>query len=246
MKELDEERVSKEMPALTKEKKQVERVTFDILDAQRVFSVNERGEPNRTKLTIQSVNSKSPNQLLYDALQWFVLKINDISNVLRTMSFISRHKADIDDDDKATWFQSQTQMLNACELDIADESHTIGVVLSAFCKTLFVDATESSSQFQQCMDFMSYNMPHPLKKHIRFRFKLNEKRIDEVYSHLSKEPKLAHPTQHRNRVCSLLLLRACQHITNQLEKMSEHLLSVDSKILGTSYVVQEQDTVEEK
>ena len=108
MKKLNEERTSKDMSSLTDEKKQMERVTFNILDAQRVFSKNERGEPNLTKLTIQSINSKSPNQLLYDALQWFVLKIHDFGNVLRTMSYISKHPADIEENDKATWIQSQT------------------------------------------------------------------------------------------------------------------------------------------
>lgn len=243
MKNLDEERVSKDMPALTPEKLREERITFDIMDAQRVFSVNERGEPNRTQLTIQSINSKSPNQLLYDALQWFVLKMSDLSNVLRTMSYVSKHHADIDEKDKATWFQSRSQMINACELDIANESHTIGAVLSSFCKKIFVDANGTSSKLGQCLDFVSYNMPHPLKKHIRFRFKLNEEKLDEIYSYLSKDPKLAHPTQHRNRVCSLLLLHACQQITERLQKMSDHLRSVDSKIMGTSYIVQERETI---
>lgn len=243
MKKLNEERMSKDMSSLTDEKKQMERVTFNILDAQRVFSKNERGEPNLTKLTIQSINSKSPNQLLYDALQWFVLKIHDFGNVLRTMSYISKHPADIEENDKATWIQSQTQLINACELDVAHETHTLGALMSAFCKHLYVDENTEDTHFAQCLDFMSYNMPHPLKKHIRFRFKLNEEKLASVYSHLSKEPELAHPTQQRNRVCALLLLRVCEHITKQLNKMSEHLQSVDPQILGTSYIVKERESI---
>jgi len=111
---LNEERVSKDMKPMSAERQLKERVSFDILDAQRVYSVNAKGEPNMTQLTIQSINAKTPNQLLYDALQWFVLLLDDFSRVLRSMSYVSKHHADLDHDSKADWIQSQTQMQNAC------------------------------------------------------------------------------------------------------------------------------------
>jgi len=240
---LNEERVSKDMKPMSAERQLKERVSFDILDAQRVYSVNAKGEPNMTQLTIQSINAKTPNQLLYDALQWFVLLLDDFSRVLRSMSYVSKHHADLDHDSKADWIQSQTQMQNACELNVRDETHTLGAVLSTFCKQLFVDADAPQSPLNQCMTFMSYNMPHPLKKCLRFRCKLDEDKVSAVYAHLlPRKPELGHPSQQRNKVCSLLLLHCCDHVKTILQTMSTHLKTTDPQIYGTSYVVEEKET----
>lgn len=243
MSSLNEERVSKDMKPMSAERQLKERVTFDILDAQRVYSVNAKGEPNLTQLTIQSINSKTPNQLLYDAIEWFILLLNDFSRVIREMSYVSKHPADLDHDSKADWVQSQTQMQNACELNVRDETHTLGAVLSTFCKQLFVDADAPKSPLNQCMTFMSYNMPHPLKKCLRFRCKLDEDKVSAVYAHLlPRQPELGHPSQQRNKVCSLLLLHCCDHVKNILQTMSTHLKTTDPQIYGTSYVVEEKQT----
>lgn len=240
---INEERVAKDMKPMTNERQNKERVTFDILDAQRVYSVNVKGEPNRTKLTVQSLNSKSPNQLMYDALVWFVLQLDDFSRVLKSMSYVSKHPADIDYDSKADWVQTQTQMQHACELNVHDETHTLGAVISAFCKQLYVDADAADSPLNQCMTFMSYNMPHPLKQCLRFRCKLNEEKISEVYAHLlPRKPELGNPSQQRNKVCSLLLLHCCDHVKRILQTMAEHLKSVDPQVYGTSYIVEEKET----
>jgi len=128
-------------------------------------------------------------------------------------------------------------------MHVRDETHTLGAVLSTFCKQLFVDADAPQSPLNQCMTFMSYNMPHPLKKCLRFRCKLDEDKVSAVYAHLlPRKPELGHPSQQRNKVCSLLLLHCCDHVKTILQTMSTHLKTTDPQIYGTSYVVEEKET----
>ena len=241
---LNKERDSKGMKPMTSEQEKKEKLVFNTLDAQRAFHINKYGEPNRIKLTIQSINDKVPNQILFDAINWFILKLKDLKHVLHHVPYESVHIKDINTDLKIQWLHNSTQMKYACELCIRDETHTIGNLLSTFCKMLYNDDRNNEAEqkpLRKSLDFVSYNMPHPLKNNIHIRMKLNENNVKAVHNILRPEEKpLKNELQQKNKLCSLILIDCIDHIIeNYLSQMLDNIKLNDNTISTTkSFSVQ--------
>lgn len=238
---LNKERLAKEMAPMNDVQIQKQKDIFKTLDSQRVYYKNKFGDARMIKLTVQSINDKSPNQLLYDAISWFLLKLHDLERCLSSMSYVSKHPKDLDAGEKCEWVQTDVQMLHACELNIRGESHTIGNLLSTFCKLLYVDIDDNdNSSLRDSIDFVSYNMPHPLHNVIRVRMKIKETKMENIFKQLSQGEEIPkHKTHQRNKTCSLLLSHCIDHVrTKYLEPMRQHIATTDSQISGTASFVQ--------
>lgn len=236
---INAERKTKDLKPLTETQMKTERTIFDTLDAQRVFFSNQFGEPNKIKLTIQSINNKSANQLLFDAIQWYILILKDFNEALKNTGYNSVHPKERDDVQKMEWIQSTTQMKNACELDINHDTHTVGNLLSTFCKILYVDENReemiSKNVPKGILDFVSYNMPHPLHNKIRIRMKLNEEKATEAFKILRPdETPLSHVSHQRNKMCSILLSECVEYIiATYLQPLSNLLQERDGSVKDT-------------
>jgi len=153
LEEINVERETKGRTRLSKEETpndyNAQRMIFNTIDKQRYYHTNQYNEPNQIKLTIESVNSKKSNQLLFDAIQWAHLMLDDIYNELNN------------DTTEKIKYSHKESMDRSVNIHFEDYGHTIANILSTCCQQLYMDNRVVSSTIGKCLQFASYRVPHP-------------------------------------------------------------------------------------
>lgn len=150
----DDEVNNRDIDFIVKEKK-----SFDLLDKERVFKINDDNEPNEFKFTIESLGQLPSNVLLYNSLNILKLKLNDI---IRNISIT----------DKVTLTDKIEYQVNTnleWVICVNDENHTLGNLINDYMKR------------HKDLSFSGYKMPHPLKQQIEFYMTLKPKKNFEEY-----------------------------------------------------------------
>lgn len=123
--------------------------TFKINEMERHFYTDKFGNPNRFEFTIESIGIKPTYIILKMALEKLVLKIN---------TFLINLKRALKDQDSPISIKESPTVMNAKDIIIPNETHTLGFLLQSFINNT-----------QKNISHISYNNPHPLKKEILIR-----------------------------------------------------------------------------
>jgi DNA-directed RNA polymerase subunit L/DNA-directed RNA polymerase alpha subunit len=133
------------------------RNSYNLLDAERIYAKNEFGDPERTNFCVESVGNLESNQIVYDALTIIELK----SIILMNM-FIWDEKSNTFKVNQNRIKMNINETNGFVEVQIKNEDHTIGNLISSYLKRLFI---VDKILGEQCT-FATYKMPHPLEEAI--------------------------------------------------------------------------------
>ena len=146
---IEKKNVDRKGNPLTKEEIDKERKSFYILEADRYFHVDERGEPNKFDFTIESEGRIPSHNILIMALDIFK------RNIMRFMD-------DIKDENKVEIFNSDC-IMNSYDIAINDEDYTVGYLLQYYIYKLYQNVEN------QVVKYIASNVPHPLENRLVFR-----------------------------------------------------------------------------
>jgi DNA-directed RNA polymerase subunit L/DNA-directed RNA polymerase alpha subunit len=139
---------------------------FNLLDADRYFMTDKNDNPNVFEFTIESIGSLKSSYILINSI--FIL------NTKITKFMLEFRKAIKSQSDMITIAKSDT-ILNAFDITIQNETHTLGNLLQSYVLELYPE-----------ISFAGYLQPHPLKDHIVLRIGVDDNNIDTVTSILEK------------------------------------------------------------
>ena len=122
--------------------------------------------PNVFEFTIESIGSLKSSYILINSI--FIL------NTKITKFMLEFIKAIKSQSDMITIAKSDT-ILNAFDITIQNETHTLGNLLQSYVLELYPE-----------INFVAYLQPHPLKDYIVLRIGVNDNNIDTVTSILEK------------------------------------------------------------
>lgn len=145
---------------------------FKIANAERYFMTDDNNEANVFSFTIETVGVIKPKDILIDACQILINKLNQFKAELEK-------GINEDKDSKITVVDSPTVM-NAKDIIIENEIHTLGYIIQDY----IVKTTPSEKLL-----FAAYNNPHPLEKKIVLRVAFNDgnhyqQELNRVCDHL--------------------------------------------------------------
>ena len=150
---------------------ELDKKDFDLLDADRLYMTNDKGEPSVYEFSVESVGQFAPNVLITKTFDTLIEKLNNIKLFINheKESKISVSKADFN--------------LESYDFNILDEDDTIGNLLSSY----MVDDDK--------IEFCGYDIPHPLDNKLIIRTSLKqgntmENNIDVFKNNIDKLVKI--------------------------------------------------------
>jgi DNA-directed RNA polymerase alpha subunit len=147
-------------PSLSAE--QVKR-KFIIGEAERHFSLDADGEPDKFSFTVESIGVIPPQEILGRAI-----------NILNDK--LEKFQVELDKKDSVYLDIEETPTsMDAYDITVDSESHTLGFVIQEHANKL-IDDNE--------LLYVGYMNPHPLKKNIKIRVALNNNNVDNVVKQL--------------------------------------------------------------
>jgi len=129
---------------------------FKIANAERYYMTDDNNEANVFSFTIESVGVISPKNILIDACEILISKLNMFKDELE--------KAVNEDKTSKITIEDSPTVMDAKDIIIENESHTLGYILQDY-----IVKTTPSDQLL----FAAYNNPHPLEKKIVLRVAFN-------------------------------------------------------------------------
>ena len=146
---------------------------FECIDRQKMFKQNSKGEPNEIMLTVESINSFTPQQHIFDSIIWLKLMLNDLY-----FEFNRFQKS------KIIEINEHETIKNAIDVKLTNHNHTIGNILNTFGQKLFIDNLEIPI-LGNSLQFMSYRAPHPLYEEIVITMQFTpEANMTEVHNEI--------------------------------------------------------------
>ena len=169
---LNKERESKGLPEYQDHEIDKLRKSFELLDKERVFHKNDKGEPNHFELSVESIGFMSSFQIICDSIASLKLSLLDIRN---SFSIIPDTPVRINTNNliKIHHIEKGVRFI------IKDENHTIGNIIKHYLCELFL----SVSGTDKPLKIAGYVMPHPTINELEFKLVLN----DTISDNLMKE-----------------------------------------------------------
>lgn len=143
---------------LSTEQKQRIKKSFENYEAYRHFHKDKNGNPNKFNFEIESIGTLTVNQIMNKALDIIEKNINYFNMV------IDSENDDIEINESLT-------VMKALDINIKGHGHTLGNILQSY---LFRNFIEEGDKLQ----FVGYKIPHPLKKELVLRIKINTEEED--------------------------------------------------------------------
>lgn len=156
---IDDEKVEKELEKYLSEKEGIKEELvrkFMIEEKERHFHVDEDGNPDQFRFTVESIGILPPNVILTRALDILSFKLTmfetEIKKVMDGLEseIVSVEKANV--------------VMDAYDIYIQNENHTLGNFLQEYIR-------DFGDQYK--VKFVGYMNPHPLQKMIVLRIALN-------------------------------------------------------------------------
>uniref|UniRef100_A0A6C0LYE4 DNA-directed RNA polymerase RpoA/D/Rpb3-type domain-containing protein n=1 Tax=viral metagenome TaxID=1070528 RepID=A0A6C0LYE4_9ZZZZ len=166
----NKERRNRKLKDLSEDEEEKFRRSFNLLDKDRIFKTNGFGNPNSFIFNIESIGFLESDEIVYDALTILELKILDILNSL-SIEENSESLFQINHLNNKISTSKSNDLLNGYIIDIDNENHTIGNIISEYFKASYIGNYALNSNI---LSFASYSMPHPLKETIKIKIKLNK------------------------------------------------------------------------
>jgi DNA-directed RNA polymerase alpha subunit/DNA-directed RNA polymerase subunit L len=162
---INKERKRNNLEEVSKEEREAERRSFELLDKARIFKKNPDGTPKEIHLEVETVGSIEPSQIVFDGLKILELSIQDILS-----SIYIQKEPNI----KFTTNEEKVKVLDiqgssfGVYINLIDETHTIGYLLGDYSKKLFAIGGENDHIGVEKPIFtkVAYDMSHPLEPHV--------------------------------------------------------------------------------
>ena len=137
---------------------------FNILDADRYFITDDKGNPSHFEFTIESCGVLNSAVILNKAIYML--------NTIMNRFMLNFERAIDENNDLVSIDRSESNML-AFDITIKNENYTLGNLLQSY-----IISTDTSNG----INFVAYYLPHPLKKSIKLRISAAEDTIDKTIS----------------------------------------------------------------
>ena len=137
---------------------------------ERYFYTDENDNPNVFSMYIESIGVVPSHIILYETLDIIINKLKLFAELVDNL--ITKN---INESDKISIEKSKDTM-DAYELTIQNETHTLGNLIQSYATTLYNDKQ---------INYIGYKNPHPLKKEIIIKIKTENNTLNEINSILS-------------------------------------------------------------
>lgn len=149
------------------------REQHETLKKYRIFKKDSLGDARETRFLIESECGMSACDIVLAAFDVIIEKINrmDSPDKLRVVKV-----TELNNDSKDVLY----------ELELLDEDHTMGNLYQALCYRFYED-----------IEYIGYNVPHPLERKVKFKIKMDAKKDLDSFVVKSRKDILAHVEQLR-------------------------------------------------
>ena len=241
---LQKERVAKGYSPLSEEEIAKHRASFNLLDIQRVYTQNDKGDPDYFMFSVESIGFLHPSQIVVDSVQNLILVLGDIKN---SVSFLDNEGSiKLETNEKVTIENYKSKTTDGVLVKVNDENHTVGNLVQHYLRDMFLADRNTPDNL---LSIASYRMPHPTIEEIEFILvPNNDISIDHMISHIvSKMPydiKDSDKLSESKRLTIIhtylvsLLIDSIDKTTKQLTNFLE-IFKMKSGITSTTYTINE-------
>ena len=181
-----------EKEKLSKEDKKRIQKSFENFEAYRHFYTDKKGNPNKFNFEIESIGTMTVNEIMNKALDLIDRSINYFDMI------VDSENEDIEINESPT-------VMKAFDITIKGHGHTLGNILQSYLFRNFIEEDE-------LLEFVGYKIPHPLKKELILRIKVNTQ--EEEYE---KRKELMKNIIHRNTENLMGIISTLRKEWNQTE-----------------------------
>ena len=182
---LQEERKSKDLNEYNEAEQLKIRNSFNLLDIERVYRKNQKGEANEFIFTIESIGFMKSEQIIIDSIQCFILKLTDLKNSFTFENLNGNMNLNILGNIEVETISEKNEKIL---IHVSDENHTLGNILKYHLVNNFVSSDPNTDDIMtKPLIIGGYCMPHPTIEALDFKFVLRENItknmiIDYIYS----------------------------------------------------------------
>jgi len=136
-----------------------ERQSFNVLDADRHFMVDESGEPNGFKFTIETDGRLPCHIILLNSLDIFKKNLVNLAQEVK--------------DEKKVEIYNSDCIMNSYDVAFDNEDYTMGYLIQTYIYKLYKNVENP------VVNYIASNVPHPLESKLVFRVGMVEKTTNQ-------------------------------------------------------------------
>ncbi len=241
---MNNERIQKNLDIYTEEETKQIYNSFQLLDKERVFFINSKGEPNIFQYSVETIGFYKPDEIIVNGMKMLFLILKDIINSINFKT--TTNNIEIVTNDKLLISDTVGQQ-NGISILIKKENHTIGNLLSNYLRLMFLDN-------EPLLKYASYRMPHPLVEEIEIilipHVEDKEVYIKYIKNCIDDNPDFSNfnmsalnnmsESSIKQILCSIMLIKAINTITLDIKDLC-YQFSKNSKVYEPTYVIEDTD-----
>ena len=156
---MNKERTSKGLAHLTESEIKDIRRSFDLLDKDRVLTLDSKGNPNRFELSVESIGFMNPDTIIYNTFCSMILMVKDVINSF-TFTLDDVQCPDFTTNDKIVISELDADNVNTgVRINIKNENHTFGNMVAMLHRDIF---TKGGALCEHAvLKYTGYKMQHP-------------------------------------------------------------------------------------
>ena len=227
---LNNERLSKGLPEYQDYEIDKLRKSFLLLDKERVFHKNNKGEPDHFELSVESIGFMSSFQIICDSISSIKLSLLDIAN---TFTILPSNPIKLNINNIVDLFQIE----RGVRYIIKNENHTIGNIVKYYLCELFLSTIDNTvPESTKPLKIAGYVMPHPTINELEFKLILNDNITDDFMKEyiVSINPELTKSNldacESRSLIdiyITILFIKSINYTINQFDLFKKELQRVN-------------------
>ena len=156
---MNKERSSKGLANLTDSEIKDIRRSFDLLDKDRVLTLDSRGNPNRFELSVESIGFMNPDTIIHNTFCSMIIMVKDVLNSF-TFTLDDELCPDFTTNDKIMISELDADNVNTgVRINIKNENHTFGNMVSMLHRDMFTK--DGALCEYDVLKYTGYKMQHP-------------------------------------------------------------------------------------
>ena len=255
---MNKERTSKGLSHFTDSEIADIRRSFDLLDRDRVLTLDSKGNPNRFELSVESIGFLNPDSIIYNTFCSMILMVKDVLNSF-TITIDDKLCPDFTTNDKIIISELDSDNVNSgIRINIKNENHTFGNMVAMLHRDMF---TKDGALYESdVLKYTGYKMDHPAIEEIDVISIPNEYTTDEITQIIVKllEDSQLQPNKktqiknlkekdklYLNTLLSVLLfiktLNVCTHKLMQIKSEFVHQSAFRTSHENGGYAIEDDD-----
>lgn len=241
---MNQEREQKQLHPVSDVQKTKLKQSFQVLDSERVYKLQDNGAPRVCCFDVESVGNLPAHQLVFDALCMLKTSLGDILRCMQLRTVPVPNSADafhiqIVQNARKIQIEPTLDHLEGVNILLNNENHTIGNLVSDYMKYLHIIQSPGAADTNRILQYVAYRMKHPLEEKIEIKMKLNPEYnlkllLPETFHRLQKglattTPEHARqtivlhsdPIKNEMHMCQLLLYKTIMHIMHDITTLED-------------------------